>query len=177
MHEGVQLSAALRDDLPTAAWASAFGAIRYGTLPAVAIEDSKNSWASKLWVPERALNKALRQARAAPLPAVEIAMRVAAPIIGMNQVMLARIVDAGMLRKGPNGIALQELANFREIYIGPGEIARWFKLSGHQFANTMSRGGAWQVGSFHQANLWLRAEVERVFKIEAKRNQALSRRS
>jgi hypothetical protein len=92
MHEGVQLSAALRDDLPTAAWASAFGAIRYGTLPAVAIEDSKNSWASKLWVPERALNKALRQARAAPLPAVEIAMRVAAPIIGMNQVMLARIV-------------------------------------------------------------------------------------
>ena len=101
----------------------------------------------------------LAAARALPLPDFHIPACTAAPIVGINDVVLGGAVEAGFLRKYANGFLLKDHDAFRTTYIFSAEVSKWFHGSGEASPER------WQKPDFalHKSNVWRRSEVIQAF--------------
>ncbi|AJA09893.1 hypothetical protein SKP52_15055 [Sphingopyxis fribergensis] len=165
----ISLSDQLAGDLSPFAWSSVFLAIRSGEVQAFLAAEGK-SWSEKVVAHPAALHSHLAAARALPLPDFHIPACTAAPIIGVNDVVLGRAVEGGLLRKYTNGFLLKDLDAFRTTYIFPAEISKWFDGSGRSFAKTMAEAGFCPAATLHKSNIWRRSEVVQTFGSQQMRN-------
>ena len=158
----VSLSDELAGDLSPFVWSSILMAIKSGELQAFLAAEGEN-WSKRVVAHPAAMRSHLAAARARPLPDFHIPACTAAPIVGVNDVVLGRAVEAGLVRKYANGFLLKDLDAFRTTYVFPAEISKWFEGSGRSFARTMAEAGFRPVATLHKINIWHRSEVAQAF--------------
>ncbi|WP_326914444.1 hypothetical protein [Sphingopyxis chilensis] len=165
----VSLSTQLASDLSPFAWSDTLLAIKRGQLRAF-LAAGGESWSERVVAHPGALRTHLEQARTLPLPDIYIPACTAAPIIGVNDVVLGRAAESGLLRKHAKGFLLEDLAVFRSTYVFPSEISKWFDGSGRSFANAMAEAGLCPAATLHKSNIWRRSDVNLVFGSQQIRN-------
>lgn len=158
----LRLSDALQGELSPLVWAEAFNAIVSKKLVAYLSAEGGN-WCDRILVGASALRAAVMGARAEPLPHLAIPAWIAARIIGVNDVVLGCAVKAALVDRNGVGLDLPSVAAFRETYIFPSEIFRWFEGAGKAFANAMASAGFAPAAKLHTINLWRRTDVAKVF--------------